>query len=53
MSESSAGNLVGQVEDPRRAEGMLRRLAPGVLFAVLAGANPCRTVVIVIDARLE
>jgi DDE_Tnp_1-associated len=49
-------DLIGQIEDPRRAEGKLYRLAHVVLFAILAslaGANSYRTVETFIDVHLK
>ncbi len=48
-------DLLAQIEDPRRAEGKMYRLAPVVLFAILAslaGANSYRTVHAFIEVHL-
>src|SRR5208282_3474382 len=48
-------DLLGQIEDPRRAEGKLYRLPHVVLFAILAavaGANSYRNVHTFIDVHL-
>src|SRR3954466_7213704 len=52
---SSFVDLLTEIEDPRRAEGKLYRLADVVLFAILAivaGANSYRTIHSFVDVHL-